>query len=114
MTSRFPMCLLLVLSLLAGYGCSAMRPAQVTQQEMEEQGLALTPEQRLAYGVQMERMGKYKGAEEQYQKVLEAGTHDEEAWFMRGCPFPFIISSCWRFIVVSACQHAEAGMVVLP
>jgi tetratricopeptide (TPR) repeat protein len=51
---------------------------------MEEQGLALSPEQRLAYGVKMERMGKYKGAEEQYKKVLEAGTHDEEAWFNLG------------------------------
>lgn len=85
MRSRVAVILVAAL-LLLGSGCSVyqhsltiVRGHRLSQAELEDSGMAMTPERRLAYGIRLEESGELEKAEEQYHKVLAIGTHDSVA-----------------------------------
>ncbi len=63
---------------------SIVRNDRMSNQQLDQLGVAMHPEQRLAYGIRLERSGELDKAEAQYLKVLDEEYRMEEALFNLG------------------------------
>lgn len=76
--------------------CVLPRKPQMTREELAAHGLSMSPEQRLALGVRLEQLGKYKEAEAHYVEVLRGGSHKEEAYTNLGNVYSSIADRSFR------------------
>jgi len=88
---RYLTLIILILLICTSSGCtlyrhceSIVRNDRMSNRQLDQLGIAMHPEQRLAYGIRLERMDELDKAEAQYLKVLDEGFRAEETLFNLG------------------------------